>query len=87
MLGWPEKTLEFHIWYLKEKNWIERAETGGVAITAIGVDEIETDGLILGKDRLLTQSTESSEDYDIIKLTEGDSLEAVGKYKNGIELH
>ena len=75
IMGWPEKTLEFHIWYLKEKNWIEQADTGGVAITAKGVDEIEKDGLILGKDRLLTQSTEPSEDSEIIKLTERGSLE------------
>jgi curved DNA-binding protein CbpA len=60
LLGWPEKILAFHIWYLKEKNWIERTDTGGFAITAEGVDEIEKDGLILRKDRLLAQSTETS---------------------------
>ena len=77
MMGWPERALEFHIWYLKEKDWIERAETGGFEITAKGVDEIEKDGLILGKDRLLTQSTESAKDDESIKLIEGDSLETV----------
>jgi curved DNA-binding protein CbpA len=60
LLGWPEKILAFHIWYLKEKNWIERTDTGGFAITAEGVDEIENDVLILRKDRLLSQSTETS---------------------------
>jgi curved DNA-binding protein CbpA len=75
LMGWPEKTLEFHTWYLKEKSWIERTDTGGFAITANGVDEIEKDGLILGKVRLLTEPTESSEDYESIKLIEGDSLE------------
>jgi curved DNA-binding protein len=60
LLEWPEKMLEFHIWYLKEKNWIERTDTGGFAITAEGVDEIENDVLILRKDRLLSQSTETS---------------------------
>lgn len=75
LMGYPEKTLEFHIWYLKEKRWIERSETGGFEITAIGVDEIEKDGLILGKDRLLTESTESVENYENIKLIGGDSLE------------
>ena len=62
MLEWPEKILEFHIWYLKEKGWIERTDTGGFAITAEGVDEIENDGLILRKDRLLSQSTETSKE-------------------------
>ena len=37
------------------------------------IDEIEKDGLILGKDRLLTESSESSENYESIKLIEGDS--------------
>ena len=73
LMEYPEKTLEFHIWYLKEKRWIERSETGGFEITANGVDEIEKDGLILGKDRLLTESSESSENYESIKLIEGDS--------------
>jgi len=62
LLEWPEKILEFHIWYLKEKGWIERTDTGGFAITAEGVDEIENDGLILRKDRLLSQSTETSKE-------------------------
>jgi len=39
-LGVPEKYLEFHIWYIKEKGWIERFETGGYAITANGVDAV-----------------------------------------------
>ena len=30
ILGWPEKTLEFHTWYLKEKGWIQRTDSGGV---------------------------------------------------------
>jgi len=62
LLEWTEKILEFHIWYLKEKGWIERTDTGGFAITAEGVDEIENDGLIIRKDRLLSQSTETSKE-------------------------
>jgi curved DNA-binding protein CbpA len=62
LLGWPEKILAFHIWYLKEKNWIERTDTGGFAITAEGVDEIENDVLILRKDRLLSHSAETSKE-------------------------
>ncbi len=60
LLGWPEETLEFHIWYLKEKGWIERTDTGGFSITANGVDEIENDGFIFRKDRLLSQSTSTA---------------------------
>jgi hypothetical protein len=46
--------MEFHIWYLKEKDWIQRVETGGYAITANGVEVVEENGSISGKDRLLT---------------------------------
>jgi len=61
LLGWPEKILEFHIWYLKEKGWIQRVDTGGHAITANGVEIVEEDGLIIGKDRLLTDKSGLSE--------------------------
>ena len=60
LLEWPEKILEFHIWYLKEKGWIQRIDTGGYAITASGVEIVEENGSILGKYRLLTDQRESS---------------------------
>jgi curved DNA-binding protein len=59
-LEWPEKILEFHIWYLKEKCWIQRVDTGGYAITAIGVEVVEEDGFILEKERLITYQRGSS---------------------------
>jgi hypothetical protein len=58
LMEWPGETLDFHVWYLKEKNLIQRTDTGGFEITAQGVDQIETDGLVLRKDRLLTQFSE-----------------------------
>jgi curved DNA-binding protein CbpA len=54
LLEWPEKILEFHIWYLKEKGWIQRVDTGGYAITVSGVEVVEEGSFISGKDRLLT---------------------------------
>ena len=57
LLGWPETVLEFHTWYLKEKGWIQRTDTGGLAITAPGVDEIEKEGLISPQGRLLAEKT------------------------------
>ncbi len=60
LLEWPEKILEFHIWYLKEKGWIQRVDTGGFAITASGVDKVEENGFIFGKERLLTDQRELS---------------------------
>lgn len=38
----PTEVLEFHLWYFREKGWIKREENGGVAITADGVDRIES---------------------------------------------
>jgi hypothetical protein len=61
MLGCPAQHLEFHIWYLREKNWVERLENGMLAITAAGVDRVmEQDGLLLRRDRLLTDRSEDA---------------------------
>lgn len=42
MMGCPAEILEFHLWYFKEKGWIQRDPNGGFAITADGVDRIES---------------------------------------------
>ena len=47
LIGMPEKILEFHVWYMKEKGWIQRTDTGGYAITAAGVDAVEEGEIIL----------------------------------------
>ncbi|HSB07440.1 MAG TPA: J domain-containing protein [Thermodesulfobacteriota bacterium] len=60
VVGLPEKEMEFHIWYLKEKGWIQRLDTGEFAITASGVDEVIENNLLLRKDRLLPYFDESS---------------------------
>jgi curved DNA-binding protein CbpA len=41
LTGCPHEMLDFHLWYLKEKGWIMRMETGLVAITANGVDQAQ----------------------------------------------
>ena len=53
LIGLTEKILEFHVWYMKEKGWIQRTDTGGYAITAAGVDAVEEGEIILSNDRLL----------------------------------
>ncbi len=58
MLGVPEKYLEFHIWYLKEKGWIQRFESGGWAITASGVDTVIESEAPLKRERLLPAAGE-----------------------------
>jgi curved DNA-binding protein len=58
MLGFTEKQLEFHIWYLKEKGWVERQDNGGFAITVSGVDAVIEKDLLLRKDRFLPAAEE-----------------------------
>ena len=38
----PKEVLEFHLWYFRQKGWIEREECGLFSITAEGVDQIES---------------------------------------------
>ena len=53
LLGCPEHLMAFHIWYLKEKKWVQRTDTGEFTITADGVDKVAEHDLMLRKDRLL----------------------------------
>ena len=69
ILGWPEKVLEFHIWYLKEKGWIQHTDTGGYAINAAGVDIVEEHNLIVSEDRLLPYNRKKPEDDGLVEKT------------------
>jgi len=40
LLGCPEEHMKFHLWYLRENGWIQRTESGALAITATGVDRV-----------------------------------------------
>jgi hypothetical protein len=53
LLRIPVELVEFHIWYLREKALVTRLDTGQLAISALGVDQIERDQLHLNGDRLL----------------------------------
>jgi len=54
LLDKPYELVQFHIWYLKAKNWVERLDTGQLAISALGVDQVEKEQLRLRNDHLLT---------------------------------
>ena len=43
LLGCPPEHLEFHLWYLKEKAWIGKTESGTLAITVEGVDRVNSE--------------------------------------------
>lgn len=49
----PIELVEFHVWYLKSKGWLERLDSGKLAISALGVDQVEQDRYRLRKDYLL----------------------------------
>ena len=49
----PFEHLAFHLWYLREKGWIQRLDTGLLAITADGVDQVEQRRVQLDPERLI----------------------------------
>lgn len=54
MLGCPQEHLDFPLWYLRQRGWVERLENGYLAITADGVDKLGNDDLLLPSNRLLS---------------------------------
>ena len=56
-LGCPREHLEFPIWYLKARGWIEILDTGQYAITVHGIDKVTSREFELPADRLLPEST------------------------------
>jgi curved DNA-binding protein CbpA len=53
ILTLPEKHLEFHIWYLKEKGWVRRTDGGQYEITASGVDAASKSDMSIRNNHLL----------------------------------
>ena len=41
LMGLPTEVLEFHLWFFREKGWINREDSGVLSISAAGVDKIE----------------------------------------------
>ncbi len=64
LLRTPVEMVEFHIWYLREKGLVHRLDTGQLAITALGVDQIERDQLHLDRGRLLASQSVTSAGSD-----------------------
>ena len=53
LLGYPEQLMEFEIWYLQEKGWLSRTDSGKFAITADGVDIVEKNKLVSNNFKML----------------------------------
>ena len=71
LLGCPAEHLEFHMWYLSEKNWIAKQSNGQFAITVGGIDRmIEDNALVLRRDRMIGEgsSAETSADSEAARL-------------------
>jgi curved DNA-binding protein CbpA len=41
--GCTPEELNFHLWYMGERGWLRREESGSISITATGVDKIENE--------------------------------------------
>jgi curved DNA-binding protein CbpA len=55
IMDMPPEHLGFHLWYLREKGWIQRLDTGLLAITADGVDQVEQYRVRVAPERLIEQ--------------------------------
>jgi len=60
LLGCPAEHLEFHIWYLKEKAWIGKTESGTLAITVEGVDHVSSEHHRKTSNKLLTDQSDEA---------------------------
>jgi len=60
MLGCPAEHVEFHLWYLKEKGWISRTNSGALAITAEGIDRANSEHHRKTITKLLTDQRQTS---------------------------
>ena len=61
LIGVPREHLEFPLWYLKQRGWIETLDTGHRAITVDGIDKISAEDLSLPDDRLLAETSTAAE--------------------------
>jgi curved DNA-binding protein len=63
-LGCPREHLDFPIWYLKARGWVETLDTGQYAITIEGIDALTSQEVELPSDRLLPESTRETDAPD-----------------------
>ena len=61
MIGVPREHLEFPLWYLKQRGWIETLDNGHRAITVDGIDKISAEDMSLPDNRLLAEASTAEE--------------------------
>lgn len=59
-LGVPREHLEFPIWYLKKRGWAETLQSGQLAITVDGIDEIVSMEMTAPVTRMLTEGRDEA---------------------------
>ncbi len=64
MLGVPREHLEFPMWYLKKRGWIEILDTGERAITVDGIDKLNTREMTIADNRLLQESEKAKNEEE-----------------------
>ena len=62
MLGTPREHLEFPLWYLRQRGWVEALDNGLLAISVEGIDKLGSKELALPHERLLTETASQSSD-------------------------
>jgi len=62
MLGCPQQHLDFPLWYLKQRGWVEILDTGQLAITVEGGAKLANKNLEPPADRLLAESSLVTDD-------------------------
>ncbi len=76
LLRTPHELIAFHLWYLKAKGWVERLQTGHLAITAEGVDQVERSRLRLMPDHLIEAHNSAGGDPEQNEDRERDLLDS-----------
>lgn len=69
MMNIPQEVLDFHIWYFRERGWIQREEGGSISITADGVDKLESTSLAQQEQQLKRITDQSNRIQDRSKST------------------
>lgn len=62
MLGCSDENFQFHIWYLREKGFVEMTERGTYAITIEGVDHVISMSRTIQAEKLLIPQAAPEED-------------------------
>jgi hypothetical protein len=65
MLGVPREHLEFPLWILKQRRWIEVLDNGQTAITIDGIDQVIGGGVEPAADRLLPKTAATEEEVEV----------------------